>query len=317
MNSWCFIGPYLLHLAALPLACRAGDFHSDRALLPLPAQRHAVRLQRAEGDLQLRPREAARSAFLRGDLRGLQHWRAACRTLRDHTQAWALGLLHHHLREMSRGVRIRARLPVTIKGVEASWHDCGRSHKGGYQNVNPSSYKPVHMKGPNMSEWKFKHLHYKTDDTEWKAELLQAQRQQDERKSTSQQYSNKRHCCKLEDLLVSSLRQEDVAFAYSIEFTCLDVSLIDWALWPQSDRKGRDKNPKSNQYKGVLHRDRKELQLCDSVTSKGSLSHIWTEGGSNMLWKAAVKGGMKSLCMKNSTHPRTAWLERNSCGCIL
>lgn len=71
-SSFHFTSSYLLHLTALPLACRAGDFDGDGALLSLPAQSHAVGLQRAEGDLQLGPREATHSALLCGNLRGLQ-----------------------------------------------------------------------------------------------------------------------------------------------------------------------------------------------------------------------------------------------------
>lgn len=74
---------YLLHLAALPLARRPADLDRDGALLALPAQRHAVGLQRAEGDLQLGPGEAAGSAILSGDLRGVEHRGAAGGTLRD------------------------------------------------------------------------------------------------------------------------------------------------------------------------------------------------------------------------------------------
>lgn len=68
---------YLLHLAALPLAGRARDLDGDGALLPLPPQRHAVGLQRAEGDLQLRPREAAGPPVLCGNLRRLEDRREA------------------------------------------------------------------------------------------------------------------------------------------------------------------------------------------------------------------------------------------------
>lgn len=82
---FCLIGSYLVHLSALPLAWRAGDFDGDAALLPLPSQSHPVGLQGAEGDLQLGPREATRPAVLRGDLRGVEHWRAAGWALRDHT----------------------------------------------------------------------------------------------------------------------------------------------------------------------------------------------------------------------------------------
>lgn len=69
----CLIGSYLVHLSTLPLACRAGDFDGDGALLPLPPQSHPIRLQRAEGDLQLGPGEATRPAVLCGDLRGVEH----------------------------------------------------------------------------------------------------------------------------------------------------------------------------------------------------------------------------------------------------
>ena len=68
-------GSYLLHLSALPLACRARDFDGDGVLLSLASQRHAVRLQRTEGDLQLGPRETTRPAVFCGNLRGVQHGR--------------------------------------------------------------------------------------------------------------------------------------------------------------------------------------------------------------------------------------------------
>jgi len=61
-------GSYLLHFATLPFACRARDFNGDGALLSLTSQGHAVRLQGAEGDLQLRPGEATGSAILCRDL---------------------------------------------------------------------------------------------------------------------------------------------------------------------------------------------------------------------------------------------------------
>lgn len=79
------MGSDLVDLGALPLACRAGDFDGDRALLSLSAQRHAVGLQRAEGDLQLWFGEAPGPAVLSGDLRGLQHRRIADGALWDST----------------------------------------------------------------------------------------------------------------------------------------------------------------------------------------------------------------------------------------
>lgn len=78
-------GSYLVHLSALPLTWRAANFDGDGALLPLPPQSHPIGLQRAEGDLQLGPREAAHPAVLCGDLGGVQHWRAAGWALQNHT----------------------------------------------------------------------------------------------------------------------------------------------------------------------------------------------------------------------------------------
>lgn len=63
---------YLFHFSTLPLTCCTGDFDSDGALLSLPPQSHAVWLQGAEGDLQLWPREAARSPVFCGDFRRVQ-----------------------------------------------------------------------------------------------------------------------------------------------------------------------------------------------------------------------------------------------------
>ena len=82
LNVWTdyfsMVGSHLLHLTALSLARRAGDFNGDRAFIPLAPQGHAVRLQRAEGDLQLGPGEAAHPAVFSGDLRGVQHgWTAS------------------------------------------------------------------------------------------------------------------------------------------------------------------------------------------------------------------------------------------------
>ena len=71
------IGSYLVHLSALPLAIRVGDFDGDGVLLPLPSQSHPVWLQGAEGDLQLGPGEATGPAVLCGDLRGVEHRRTA------------------------------------------------------------------------------------------------------------------------------------------------------------------------------------------------------------------------------------------------
>lgn len=75
--AFCLTRSYLIHLSALPLACRACDFDGDGVLLSLAPQSHAVWLQRAEGDLQLRPGEAAHPAVLCGNLRGVQHGRIA------------------------------------------------------------------------------------------------------------------------------------------------------------------------------------------------------------------------------------------------
>lgn len=73
---------YRLHLRALPLVCRAADFDGDGVGVALASQGHAVRLQRAEGDLQLRLWEAACLAILCGNLKGVQHRRTDGRTLR-------------------------------------------------------------------------------------------------------------------------------------------------------------------------------------------------------------------------------------------
>lgn len=69
LSDFCsLIGPYLFHLAALPLACRACDFDSYSTVIPAAPQSHAVGLQWAEGDLQLRSGETAGPAVLCGDL---------------------------------------------------------------------------------------------------------------------------------------------------------------------------------------------------------------------------------------------------------
>ena len=87
LNHLCrVIGSYLLHLSALSLSCRAGDFDGDGVLLSLAPQGHAVGLQRAEGDLQLRPREAARPSVFRGDLRRIENrWEASGGLRHTHT----------------------------------------------------------------------------------------------------------------------------------------------------------------------------------------------------------------------------------------
>lgn len=84
------LASYLFHLFALPFAAGASDLDRDGALLATPAQGHPVGLQRAEGDLQLGPGEAAGSAVLQGDLRGLQHRRTSGALLEAQGAHWSL-----------------------------------------------------------------------------------------------------------------------------------------------------------------------------------------------------------------------------------
>lgn len=90
ISGSCSLASYLFHLFALPFSAGASDLDCDGALLAPPAQGHSVGLQRAEGDLQLRPGEAAGSAVLQGDLWGLQHRRTSGALLEAQGAHWSL-----------------------------------------------------------------------------------------------------------------------------------------------------------------------------------------------------------------------------------
>ena len=92
-SCFCLIRSYLLHLSTLPLACWTGDFDGDSVLLSLASQSHSIWLQRAEGDFQLRPGEAACPAVLCGNLRWVEHWRKASGALWDHIRFKVKGRL--------------------------------------------------------------------------------------------------------------------------------------------------------------------------------------------------------------------------------